>query len=120
MRTYIRTKQYDPDNLNKAERLVADELLKGMKSKDIGLKLHLSEATVKFHNTNIFKKIGVKSCKEFIARRVDQLLTQLTQYAQEIEHLNGQILVLREEILNKHKPIEPDSESLPVGVGNLL
>lgn len=118
MRTYIRTKQFDPDNLNKAERLVADELLKGMKSKDIGLKLHLSEATVKFHNTNIFKKVGVKSCKEFIARRVDQLLAQLTQYAHEIEHLNGQILILREEILNKNKATEPSNDLLPVGLGN--
>lgn len=54
-------------NLNKAEQLVADELLAGKKSEEIAEALFVSQSTVKFHLTNIYRKMGVKHDRAFMA-----------------------------------------------------
>lgn len=49
-----------------AERAVADLILQGMKNKKAAEILFVSENTIKFHLTSIFKKTGTKQRAEFI------------------------------------------------------
>lgn len=55
--------------LSKAENLVLDNLKLGLSNKEIGERVFTSEKTVKFHLTNIYKKLGVGSRAELIARK---------------------------------------------------
>lgn len=54
--------------LSNAERGVYEELIKGKSNQDIADSLYVSEKTVKFHCTNIFKKLGVSSRQELMAK----------------------------------------------------
>lgn len=47
--------------LSNREREIIDEVLTGARSKEIGKKLFIEEKTVKFHLTNIYRKIGIES-----------------------------------------------------------
>lgn len=51
---------------SKAEQLVVDLLPSGLTHKEIGERLFVSEKTVKFHTTNIYRKIGAKNKVDFI------------------------------------------------------
>ncbi len=53
---------------SRAENDVINYLKQGMLNKEIADKLCVSEKTIKFHLTKIYKKAGVKSRGEFIAK----------------------------------------------------
>lgn len=57
--------------LSKAEQEVYNFKIKGMSNKTIADKLFVSEKTIKFHCTNIFKKKGVSRGPELIALHFD-------------------------------------------------
>jgi len=57
-----------PDNLSPREREIFDLLLEGFSPKVIAKKLHISHATVDFHRTNLYGKLGVHSIQELFAK----------------------------------------------------
>lgn len=62
----------DEAMLSTAETLVLDHLKLGLCNKEIGERLFVCEKTVKFHLTNIYKKLNVKSRSELIAKTLGQ------------------------------------------------
>ena len=57
----LRTYYMEKKNLSSREFEILSFLLKdGKTNKEISNELFIAEKTVKFHNTNIFKKIGIK------------------------------------------------------------
>lgn len=87
--------------LSRAENDVANYLKLGLSNKDIADKLCICEKTVKFHLTSIYKKFGVSSRSEFIAKEngnhinenerekimnyVEKKETQLSQGARQVQ-----------------------------------
>ena len=55
------------NSLTKREYAVAEQLTLGQANYEIAYELKISEATVKFHLTNIYKKLGVGSRQETIS-----------------------------------------------------
>jgi len=53
--------------LSRAESAVAEYLKSGITNQEIADKLCVSEKAIKFHLTNIYKKLNVKSRSEFLA-----------------------------------------------------
>lgn len=53
------------DKLSKSEKEVAKYMIKGLPRKNIADKLFVTEKTIKYHITNIYKKLEVKSMGEF-------------------------------------------------------
>lgn len=66
--------------LSKGEQKVYDLLVKGYSNDRIARQLALAQKTIKFHLTNIFKKLKVKSRAEVIVKhyrdRDDQVTMQ--------------------------------------------
>ena len=60
-------------NLTASERAIYDCYLRGMSTKEVLSEMSISENTLKFHNKNIYGKLGVSSRK------------QLLEYAKAIE-----------------------------------
>lgn len=56
------------NDISKAEQLVINYLIQGYSNDEIGTQLCVSEKTVKFHLTNIYKKHEVKSRTELISK----------------------------------------------------
>lgn len=56
------------DSFTKAENLIAKFLLRGMSNNDIANEAFITPKTVKFHLTNMYKKSGVVSRLEFMAK----------------------------------------------------
>ena len=56
------------ETLTKTEKAVAAQLVKGLSNKEIGKRLFVQEKTVKFHLTSIYRKVGVRSRAEYIAK----------------------------------------------------
>jgi DNA-binding NarL/FixJ family response regulator len=54
----------DAYSLTPKERQVLELVARGLSNADIGRELWLSEQTVKFHLTNIYKKLGVANRTE--------------------------------------------------------
>lgn len=52
--------------LSDREFMVADLVSRGLSNKEIGNQLFVTEKTVKFHLTNIYKKMGVSSRAQLI------------------------------------------------------
>ena len=52
--------------LSNREREIASLIADGLSNKEIASDLFIAEKTVKFHNTNIFKKVGVVSRAQLI------------------------------------------------------
>jgi DNA-binding NarL/FixJ family response regulator len=69
-----------PSTLQTEEKLttrefeILDQISRGLGNKGIGLKLHLSEYTVKFHVKAIFRKLGAKSRSEAVYKAVSSSL----------------------------------------------
>lgn len=55
-------------NLSKSEKDVLVYLIQGISNKEIGDKLFVTEKTIKFHLTNIYRKHDVKSRSELVAK----------------------------------------------------
>lgn len=56
------TQQYQ-NKLSKREVQVADKVCEGLSNRTIADQLFISERTVKFHCTNIFKKLAISNRK---------------------------------------------------------
>ena len=54
-------------DLSKTERAIFDLYVSGHSTKDVLEKLGIKESTLKYHNTHIYEKLGVKSRKELFA-----------------------------------------------------
>ncbi len=52
--------------LSHREAEVAEHLVQGLSNKEIGNQLFVTEKTIKFHLTNIYKKLGLKSRSQLI------------------------------------------------------
>ena len=73
---YSRKSEVDPDNyrvfldnlrtLTPTEQLVFDHYLDGKNAKEIMAVLNIKETTLKYHNRNIYDKLGVSSRKELL------------------------------------------------------
>ena len=61
---YLESQLY---RLTPAERTIYDFYLDGMGTKDVLSKLNITQNTLKYHNKNIYSKLGVSSRKELIA-----------------------------------------------------
>lgn len=59
------------------EALTLQQLLKGFTNKEIAQRLGISEKGVKFHVTNIFKKLGAKNRTQLIVRFYAKALSSL-------------------------------------------
>lgn len=56
--------------LSKREQFILDNLAKGLRNKEIAEVSQVTEKTVKFHLTNIYKKLGVKSRGQAIIKKL--------------------------------------------------
>ena len=54
------------EGLSNREAEVADLVIQGLSNKDVANRLFVTEKTVKFHLTNIYKKMNVKSRAQLI------------------------------------------------------
>lgn len=52
--------------LSEREQQVAELVSKGFSNREVAINLHIIEKTVKFHLTNIYKKMGMKSRAQLI------------------------------------------------------
>ncbi len=57
----------DPADLSLREREVLTLLARGLSNREIGLRLHVSHATIKFHCGNLYVKLGVQTRAQAIA-----------------------------------------------------
>lgn len=55
------------NDISRGEKKIADLVFEGLSNREIAAKLEISEKTVKFHLTNIFRKTGLKSRSLLIA-----------------------------------------------------
>lgn len=74
MNEYLLTKGLTPSETN-----VVTHLMKGLSNKDIGTALNIRDKTVKFHLTNVYKKLQVKG-------RVGLIVSLLPTIAGEANH----------------------------------
>ena len=54
--------------LTQREREIVSLIVDGQTNREIGAALHLAEATIRWHNTQIFDKLGVKTRRQAVAR----------------------------------------------------
>ena len=66
--------------LTPTERQIFDCYAAGMTGKDVQAAMHITENTLKYHNRNIYSKLGVSSRKELL-----QLVAQSQEQAQNEE-----------------------------------
>jgi two-component system nitrate/nitrite response regulator NarP len=62
------TKQEAIEMLSEKERIVFTKVLQGMSNFDIGYDMEIYEPSVKFHLTNIYRKLNVKNRAQMMAR----------------------------------------------------
>lgn len=79
-------------NLTKKELATVEYLLKGYSHEKISALMGVSEHCVKFHQTNIFKKLSLNTRYELLARYVDW-----EKFYDEVEALNDKKL---SEVIN--------------------
>lgn len=61
---HTRYKREKTKDLTRREAQILELVKKGLQSKDIGLDLGVTEKTVKFHLTNIYRKLGICGRKD--------------------------------------------------------
>lgn len=61
---HTRYKREKTQELTRREAQILELVEKGLQSKDIGLELGVTEKTVKFHLTNIYRKLGICGRKD--------------------------------------------------------
>lgn len=65
---FVRKTEDPKANFTRAERRVFDYLTTCKTHKEIANALNIGEQAAKFHASNIYRKVGVKSRLEFLAR----------------------------------------------------
>jgi two-component system, NarL family, nitrate/nitrite response regulator NarP len=58
--------------LTRRERQIAEAASRGLLNKQIANELHVTEATVKFHLTNVFEKLGVTNRTQLVALMLER------------------------------------------------
>lgn len=69
---------FDEWGLTHAEKDVAIFLIKGMSFSEIAIARESKEGTVKAQSNAVYRKAGVKSCRELLALLLDELLTDVS------------------------------------------
>ncbi len=59
-----------PESLTRREHEILTYLVNGLSNQEIARKLFLAEKTVRWHNTQIFSKLGVSNRKEAVEKAV--------------------------------------------------
>ena len=67
---------YFTKHLTDRELETCSYIFKGFSNKEIGERMFLSELTVKYHISNIFKKLKVSSIRQLISLYLDSLLNE--------------------------------------------
>jgi DNA-binding NarL/FixJ family response regulator len=62
----------EPDVLSKREREVCNMVATGLSNKEVASALFVTEKTVKFHLTNIYKTLGLKSRAQLIVHEMQR------------------------------------------------
>jgi DNA-binding NarL/FixJ family response regulator len=62
------TAETEPGGLTAREATVMKAVARGLSNQAIGKELWVTEQTIKFHLTNIYRKLGVASCTEAVCR----------------------------------------------------
>lgn len=101
--------------LTHREAEIAAHVIKGKANKKIADDLFVCEKTIKFHLTNIYRKLSVKSRAEMIAgwfnKSLDLNVAQLIFHFEDL--INGS---KKEEPKEEQKPYIPEGETvLPLG-----
>lgn len=99
-------KHLEQKNLSKRERELVAVLLDSLTNKDIGQRLFITEKCVKFHITNINKKMGTKNRME--------LFKTMLPYTTAIQTKKVEQVVIRERVVEKIR--YTDVPTLPIGV----
>ena len=63
------------DNLSSSEQRVFELVIKGLSNREIANKLFVTEKTIKYHLTNIYKELSLKSRSQLIAKHLNDVLT---------------------------------------------
>lgn len=91
-------------NLSRAETDVYNKVRLGKNNKQIADELFVTEKTVKFHLTNIYQKLGVKSRAELIAQNLGVAehtnVTPITEFSN-----------IKEEVKTHHPEVLPMSDT---------
>ena len=86
------------NNLSKSEKDVLIHTIQGTSNKEIANKFNVSEKTIKFHNTNIFKKTNTSNRTKLCFNLFLEVLKSVFDFKEEV-------------IINKNK----NSNILPTG-----
>lgn len=73
MSTKFRAQIVKENNVSSREAQVIELTVKGLSNKEIGNQLFITEKTVKFHLSNIYKSVGVSSRAQLIVKFLPQL-----------------------------------------------
>lgn len=65
-------------NSRKTKEQVVELICEGYSNKQIAELLYITEKTVKFHCTRIYKEYGVTSCRQLISKLLRQKIALLT------------------------------------------
>lgn len=71
-----------PAELSRRENQVMEYVVMGMTNKSIARKLYLTERTIKFHCSNIYRKLKIKNRASLVSLMTDNL------YLEAAEHLS--------------------------------
>lgn len=67
------------NSLSSSERSVYELVCKGFSNKEIAARLFVCEKTIKFHCTTVYKKLGVESRNDLLAKEIKEAKNE-TQY----------------------------------------
>ena len=95
---------FKANKISKAERLVLHEIVKGLRSVDIADRLCLSYKTVKFHNTNIYRKFSVKSNSELISK-INRMYYGV-EPLKELKITQGELDEVRKDMFDMKKKVD--------------
>ena len=113
--------------LSNREAEVAELVVKGLSNKEVANQLFVTEKTVKFHLTNIYKKMNVKSRAQLIVWCMPYQSFVENNIQQEINNTNvsantipaGNSTIANNNTQGFHSTVNEEEPSLSGGAGNL-